>query len=105
MTRLSLMTSSVLSAALAMPAFAADEVAAFSAAIRLQAGGTDVRVEAPGYACPSRVDLNGDGYIDLVVGQFMDGKMHVFHGDAQGGLTPAGCVMTGGEVAEVPGVW
>ena len=104
MTRLPLVTGS-LAVALAGSASAADEVAAFSTPIRLQAGGADVRVESPGYACPSRVDLNGDGHADLVVGQFADGKMHVFHGDAQGGLTPAGCVMAGEEVAEVPGVW
>ena len=80
-------------------------VARFSAPVRMQAGGADVRVEGPGFACPSRFDVNGDGHADLVVGQFADGKMHVFHGDAKGNLTPAGFLQAGGDVAEVPGVW
>jgi opacity protein-like surface antigen len=85
----------------AAPVGAAD----FEAPVRLKAGDTTIRVEAPGYACPTWADVDGDGKKDLIVGQFAKGKMQVFKG--QGGTTFAAgeWLKAEGKVAEVPGVW
>lgn len=77
----------------------------FAPPVRLTAGGAAVRVESPGYACPCLADVDGDGKMDLLVGQFAKGKIRVFKG--LGGLDFAGgaWLQAGGAVAEVPGVW
>jgi len=77
----------------------------FSEPVRLKAGGEFVRVEAPGWACPSWYDVDGDGRKDLVVGQFRGGKMKVYRGLGKGELAPGEWLQAEGEVAEVPGVW
>jgi hypothetical protein len=77
----------------------------FGAPVRLKSGDEYVRVEAPGWACPSWHDLDGDGRKDLVVGQFRGGKMRVFRNLGDGKLAPGKWLEAEGEVAEVPGVW
>ncbi len=88
-------------AAAAAPAGAAD----FEAPVRLKGGEAAIRVEAPGYACPTWADVDGDGKKDLIVGQFAKGKMQVFKN--LGGLKFAAgeWLKAEGKVAEVPGVW
>ena len=77
----------------------------FELPIRLKAGGAAIRVESPGYAAPAWVDINGDGQMHLLVGQFRDGKIRVFkHLDAET-FEPGDWLKAEGEVAEVPGVW
>jgi len=77
----------------------------FHPPVRLKAGGVAVRVEAPGYAAPCLADVDGDGKLDLLVGQFKLGKIQVFKG--LGGGKFAGCtwLQAEGKAAEVPGVW
>lgn len=77
----------------------------FEAPQRLKAGDEFIRVESPGWACPALADLNGDGKLDLLVGQFNKGKIRVFNG--QGGLkfAPGEWLKAEGDVAQVPGVW
>ena len=82
--------------------------AEFSTPVMLAAGGEPIKVEAPGYACPSWADWDGDGKMDLLVGQFNKGKIHFFKNDAATGmptLRKGAMLMTGDKPAEVPGVW
>lgn len=77
----------------------------FAAPERLTAAGQPIGVEAPGYACPSWFDVDGDGKKDLVVGQFNGGKMALHKNLGGGKLAPREWLQADGEVAEVPGVW
>ncbi|MDQ3623352.1 MAG: VCBS repeat-containing protein [Verrucomicrobiota bacterium] len=80
----------------------------FAKPVLLEAGGTPVKVESPGYACPSWADWDGDGKQDLLVGQFSKGKIHFFKNEG-GAPVPqfrkGEMLLTGKKPAEVPGVW
>jgi hypothetical protein len=77
----------------------------FEPPVRLMAGDAAIRVESPGWAAPAWVDLNGDGRMNLLVGQFSRGKIRVFeHLDAEK-FAPGNWLQAEGNVAEVPGVW
>jgi hypothetical protein len=100
--------------ALASPAYAQEKETStgqsqFEAPVRLEADGQPIKVEAPGYACPTMADVDGDGKLDLVVGQFNQGHMQFFKNLAEPGATPkfaaAEWLKTGEERAIVPGVW
>jgi hypothetical protein len=81
----------------------------FAKPIRLEAEGKVVSVEAPGYACPTMADVDGDGADDLVVGQFSQGNLQFFKNLAAAKESPqlaaAEWLKTGEERAIVPGVW
>ncbi len=83
----------------------ASAAAEFAPPVRLMAAGKPIGVEAPGYACPSWFDVDGDGKKDLVVGQFNGGKMALHRNLGGGKLAPREWLQADGEVAEVPGVW
>ena len=82
----------------------------FAKPVMLTAGGAPIKVDIPGYACPSWADWDGDGKNDLLVGQFAKGKIRFFKSE---GVDPSGLpklragelLLTGKEPAEVPGVW
>jgi hypothetical protein len=77
----------------------------FAPPVRLKAGGAAIRVESPGFAAPCWADLNGDGKMHLLVGQFNGGKIQVFqHLDAEN-FAPGKWLKAEGDVAEIPGVW
>ncbi len=82
---------------------------AFEAPVRLTAKGEPIAVDAPGFACPTVADVDGDGADDLVVGQFASGKMKFFRNLASAGQVPqydeAAWIQSQGKPAEVPGVW
>lgn len=77
----------------------------FAAPTRIEAGGAHVKVEAPGFAAPAVHDVDGDGVLDLVVGQFRDGKIAVYKGTGNGAHAARTWLQAEGAVAEVPGVW
>ena len=78
--------------------------AEFAPPVRLKAGGVTIRVERPGYAAPCLADVDGDGKLDLLVGQFNQGKIQVFKGLGGGKFARGAWLRAEGEVAEVPGV-
>ena len=90
-------------AAFMLSCAAACGAAEFHPPVRLMAGGEAIRVESPGYACPSWAEIGGKK--SLVVGQFHGGKMRAF--PHLGGLKfGAGkWIEVDGKPAEVPGVW
>jgi hypothetical protein len=91
------------------PATAAAQESPFAAPVRLRAGDGYVKVESPGYACPTLFDVDGDGFEDLVVGQFNGGKMRMYRGieggGARGTFGAGEWIKADGQVAQVPGVW
>ncbi len=77
----------------------------FEPPVRLKADGAAIRVESPGYAAPCWADLKGDGKMQLLVGQFNQGKIRVFRHQGAEKFAPGNWLQAGGKVAEVPGVW
>lgn len=77
----------------------------FAPPVRLKAGGVTIRVESPGYACPCLANVDGDGKMDLLVGQFNQGKIQLFKGLGGGKFAKGTWLQAGGKLAEVPGVW
>jgi hypothetical protein len=88
-------------AACAAPIGAAD----FEPPVRLKSGDASIRVESPGYACPTWADVDGDGKKDLIVGQFSKGKMRLFRNLGGTKFAAGVWLRAEGSVAEVPGVW
>ena len=99
------MTRRLLAAAWLAVCAAPSGAADFEPPVRLKGGDAAIRVEAPGYACPTWADVDGDGKKDLVVGQFAGGKMRVFKGLGGTQFAPGTWLLADGKTAEVPGVW
>jgi hypothetical protein len=77
----------------------------FEPPVRLKADGVAIRVESPGYACPCWADVDGDGKMALLVGQFRGGKIQVFKSLGGAKFAKGTWLQAGGKEAEVPGVW
>lgn len=77
----------------------------FKPPVRLRVGNTPIRAESPGYAAPGWADINGDGKMHLLVGQFAGGKIQVFPHVGGENFAVGTWLQAAGEVAEVPGVW
>lgn len=85
------------------------ELEFFEKPFLLEAEGEVIRVESPGYACPTMADLDGDAKDDLVVGQFRNGNLLFFKNIADTNQTPKFAkgewLMAGTDRVQVPGVW
>jgi len=79
--------------------------AEFQPPVRLEGGGSPVKVESPGYAAPCWADIDGDGKKDLLVGQFNEGKIRIFKNLGGGKLAAGEWLMADASEAEIPGVW
>ena len=77
----------------------------FAEPVRITAGDAPVKVEAPGFAAPAVHDVDGDGVLDLVVGQFNKGKIALYKGTGKGAYAARTWLQAEGANAEVPGVW
>lgn len=81
----------------------------FAEPVRLMAGEEFVSVDSPGYACPTMADVDQDGKLDLVVGQFKNGAMHFYKNVSDNSdeikFASHDWIMTDDEQAKVPGVW
>ena len=84
---------------------ACTRAADFEPPVRLKAGDAAIRVESPGYAAPCWAALDGKGKMQLLVGQFAQGKIQVFDHLGANKFGPARWLQAEGKVAEVPGVW
>lgn len=69
------------------------------------ASGEAIRVDSPGYAAPCWADLDGDGKMELLVGQFRGGKIKVYQHEGDLKFGEGKWLEADGEPAEVPGVW
>jgi hypothetical protein len=67
---------SALLALLAVVALA--ETPVFDAPVAIEADGTPINVGTGGNASPFLVDWNGDGKQDLLLGQYMNGKVRLY---------------------------
>ena len=84
----------------------ADRPAAeFEPPVRLMAEGVAIRVEEPGYAAPCWADVDHDGRMELLVGQFRQGKIRVYEHERDTEFAAGTWLEADGTVAEVPGVW
>jgi len=99
------MRTTWLSTLLTIGGAAIASAADFQPPIRLEANGAAVRVESPGWAAPCWADIDGDGKKDLLVGQFNQGKIHVFKNLGGGKLAAGAWLKADGIDAEIPGVW
>ena len=99
------MRTSSLAVLLIASSVAIARTAEFQTPMRLEGGGVLVKVESPGYAAPCWADIDGDGKKDLLVGQFMQGKIRVFKNLGDSKLAAGEWLQAEGAVAEVPGVW
>jgi hypothetical protein len=102
------MNGTAVAAAIALTGATVAAAADFEKAVRLKGGDEFVRVEGPGWACPALADIDRDGKLDLLVGQFNGGKIRVYKGLAEKGelkFAAGEWLKAEGAVAEVPGVW
>ena len=78
----------------------------FEAPVMLKTGsGEAIRVDSPGYAAPCWADLNGDGKMELLVGQFNLGKIKVYEHQGDLNFSEGKWLEADGTPAQVPGVW
>jgi len=80
----------------------------FESPFMVEAAGKPIAVTISGYTCPTFSDVDGDGKMDLVVGQYSGGKL-TYYKNVSDTKTPkfakAASLMSDGKALSVPGVW
>ena len=78
----------------------------FEAPVMLKTASDEaISVEYPGYAAPCWADLNADGKMELLVGQFKGGLIKVYEHQGDMNFADGKWLEIDGQPAEVPGVW
>ncbi len=87
----SVAAGSVLAVAAVSPVCPAKAVAGsdLSAPFRVEVGGAPIDVEV-GHAAPLLADFDGDGHVDLLVGQFGGGKLRIYRNQSSDGAPKLG---------------
>ena len=87
-------------------AFVKGAEAEFEAPVMLKTASDEaISVDYPGYAAPCWADLNGDGKMELLVGQFDGGQIKVYEHQGNLKFGAGKWLEADGKAAEVPGVW
>jgi hypothetical protein len=72
----------------------------FAPPVRLEADKKIIRIEQPGFAAPTWADVNGDGMMDLVVGQFTGAKIQIFKNAGNNVLQAGEYLKANGKIAK-----
>jgi hypothetical protein len=89
---------------LAVGAARGDTTGELAAPVRIEAGGEPINVDI-GHAAPHYADFDGDKVLDLLVGQFGEGKLRVYRNlgtDAEPKFGDVSWFEAGGELGTVP---
>ena len=89
---------------LAVGAARGDTTGELAAPVRIEAGGEPINVDI-GHAAPFFADFDGDKVLDLLVGQFGEGKLRVYRNlgtDAEPKFGDVSWFEAGGELGTVP---
>lgn len=89
---------------LAVGAARGDTTGELAAPVRIEAGGEPINVDI-GHAAPHYADFDGDKVLDLLVGQFGEGKLRVYRNlgtDAEPKFGEFAWFEAGGELGTVP---
>ncbi len=76
----------------------------FEAPKTLNTGNTPIHTQEPGYAAPCIFDLDGDGTVELLVGQFRGGKIAIYTHKQGLEFGAATWLKANEKVAKIPGV-
>ena len=70
--------STVMASLLAAAAPGADVAADLQLPVQIQAGGKPLDVQRDGHSAPFAADIDGDGVVDLLVGQYEQGRLRIY---------------------------
>jgi hypothetical protein len=96
----------ILSTLVTIPTFvSAQELKGLLPPVKIQAGGRPIDVERSGHAAPFVGDFDGDGKLDLLVGQYHEGRLRIyrnFGANKEPRFDSFSWFQAGGKIASVP---